>query len=689
MDRPIVYVGSLPQDTDILAACKAAMMADGYLAQAILGTPTAVDGCVATPTTPTADLHVHVSNGSIYVIDTVDQNAYGSLGTDVTTVYKQGINSAADTVFTITPPGTTGQSQVYLIQAEIQDLDTGPTVLSYYNASNPASPFAGPANAGTSQNTLRKANCLLSLKAGVAATTGTQVTPSPDAGFVGLWAVTVANGATQITSGNIVQYSASPAIPVKLPQVPAGVQSGKWLFGNDTGAANAMVAAVTPIPTSLTLGMEVHIKAANSNTGATTLNLNGLGAVAVHRGGGAVLSASDIVANQVVGLIYDGSFWQIKNYLGTSGTNTNNFNNVNMPYALDTSTTSNTITVNPTPAMPSTISAGQVLIVKLANPILGATTIGISGVTGSPFQVVGPTGAALTFGDAVAGEMLWMLYDGTRFQIVNSSIIPAATQTIYVSASVGNDTLDGSQPTVSGTKGPLRHIQTAVNLAFSFPPSQFAITIQVADGTYAEAVSTPSTAGPALIINGNNASPSNVLVSGNGTAHTIVVNGPNTLTVQNLKAQANGAGLTCFMANGTGATLTTNNTVSGPAGIAVFEAISNGYVIVGTHTFSGSCSYAFMAFVNGVLSLSQSTNYTISAGISVSSFALAFQGGQITVPSATGVPTFTNPGNVTGAKYGAGLNGIINTAGLGGPSAGVNYFPGNLPGSVSTGGLYL
>jgi hypothetical protein len=682
MDRPIVYPGALPQDTDLLTGFKATMMADGFLAQAILGTATAVDGCTATQTPVTPDLHVHVSNGSIYQIDTVDQSAYGSLGTDVTTVYKQGINSAADTVFTITPPGTAGQSQVYLIQAEIQDLDAGSTVLSYYNAGNPASPFAGPANAGTSQNTLRKANCLLSLKAGTAATTGSQTTPAPDAGFVGLWAVTVANGQTQILNANIVAYTASPIIPIKLPQVPAGVQDGRWLYGTDTGAVNALVAKVTPVPSVLTLGMTVHIKVAATNTGASTLNLNGLGTVAIHRAGGAALSAGDLLIGQVASLVYDGSFWQTANYLGTAGANTNNFNNVNMPYALDTSTSSNTITVSPTPAMPGTISAGQVLIVKLANPITGATTIACSGVTGSPFPVISFTGQPLTYGAAGTNEMLWMLYDGTNFQIVNPPQPLQQNLTIFVSASIGLDTLDGSQATVSGTKGPLRHIQAAVNKAFNYSPTQFAITIQVADGTYAESVITPSIPGPAIIVNGNNATPSNVVVSGGGSTSTFLVTGPNTMTVQNLKASNAVVNTAAFGASGSGATLITSNTVSGAVSTWVFLSNGGASVQIGSHAFSGNCSYAFACYRAGTMSLVPSANYTISASITLSAFVNCNSNGVLEVP-ATGVPTFTNPGNVTGLKYQAYLNGVINTQG-----AGVNYFPGNSAGTTATGAQY-
>src|SRR6516165_1831648 len=207
-DRVMVYTGALPQTTDILTTSKFAQAAMAWGMQMVLGTNTYVDGLACLPTSPTPDLHVNVQVGSIYSQDPTDSTAYSDLGTDTNTIYKQGINNAIQTL-AITPPSTSGYSQVYLVEAILQDIDTGAQVLSYYNASNPSAPFSGPANAGTSNFTVRQGICTIALKAGVAAPTGTQVTPSPDAGYVGLFAVTVANGKTQITSPNIVQLTSA------------------------------------------------------------------------------------------------------------------------------------------------------------------------------------------------------------------------------------------------------------------------------------------------------------------------------------------------------------------------------------------------------------------------------------------------------------------------------------------------
>jgi hypothetical protein len=215
MDRAIVYVGAIPEDTDLLLTNKNIMIALGMAAQAILGTSTLVDGLACTPTGP-ASLEVIIGQGSIYAQENVDGTAYGSLEADTThQIVKQGINLGSINL-TCAAPGTAGQSINYLIQVAYQDFDAGSTVLPYYNADNPAVAFNGPNNTGTSQNTIRQGNCVIQAKAGIAATTGTQTTPSADAGFTGLWVVTVANGQTAIMSGGIVAASGAPFITEKL-----------------------------------------------------------------------------------------------------------------------------------------------------------------------------------------------------------------------------------------------------------------------------------------------------------------------------------------------------------------------------------------------------------------------------------------------------------------------------------------
>lgn len=76
------------------------------------------------------------------------------------------------------------------------------------------------------------------------------------------------------------------------------------VYRTDTGAANAYVVAYSPVQTVLVDGQLVVFKAANTNTGASTLNA-GPGAVTLARNDGGGLAANDIIAGSVVTARYD------------------------------------------------------------------------------------------------------------------------------------------------------------------------------------------------------------------------------------------------------------------------------------------------------------------------------------------------------------------------------------------------
>lgn len=242
MDRPIIYPGSIPLADDLLKSNQYAMAAIGRLTKAMLGTGTNVLGLACTPPA-VPGLSVQVGPGEIYSLSPLEASDYSTLPADTgRTIVKQGYTDGA--TFNTPAPTTTGTSINYLIQATYADADTANQVLPYYNSANPAQPFSGPGNDGSSQPTVRAGRCVLSLKAGVAATTGSQTTPSPDTGYVGLWVITVANGATTVSSGNIVKSGSAPFLPdngllAAVPTVPVASVAGK------TGAVTLVVGDVS------------------------------------------------------------------------------------------------------------------------------------------------------------------------------------------------------------------------------------------------------------------------------------------------------------------------------------------------------------------------------------------------------------------------------------------------------------
>ncbi|WP_458763578.1 hypothetical protein [Cupriavidus basilensis] len=293
MDRLIVYPGQIPLETDLLNTSKYAMIALAKLSAAMLGTAMVVNGLGCVPTGP-ASLQVVVNPGEVYSLANIDATAYSSLAADTThSILKQGI-SLDPVTLSCPAPATAGQSVNYLIQVAYLDTDAGLITLPYYNASNPTQAWAGPGGSGAQQATARKGIANITAKAGVSATTGAQVTPAPDAGYTGLWVVTVANGQTAITSANIAQSTNAPILPADLLHA---VQQGGLITGVDTGAANAYAVSYTPAITALTDGMVLWFKAKTANTGASTLNVNGLGAQPLIGGAHSALQGGEIVAS--------------------------------------------------------------------------------------------------------------------------------------------------------------------------------------------------------------------------------------------------------------------------------------------------------------------------------------------------------------------------------------------------------
>lgn len=311
MDRQFVYDDSIGQVGDVLWTNKNTMIALGYALEGAFGSGTSVQGLACTPTGP-ASMIVNIARGAISIISTVDPTAYGDLGTDTHVLVKQGL-SLATVPLTLVAPSTSGFSQVFLVQVAYTDTDGGSQVLSYYNSLNPSSPYAGPGNAGTSNFTVRKGVCNVGLKAGTAATTGTQTTPAPDAGFIGLYAITVANAQTTITSPNIVQLTTSPFFPT-LPQVPTAVQNNQWIAGTAGGSVNAYTLTTFPPPPALVAGQEILVNFTTPNTSLTpTLNRDGLGVKNIIKLNGTALSSADLAG--WLSLIYDGTSWRCANYV--------------------------------------------------------------------------------------------------------------------------------------------------------------------------------------------------------------------------------------------------------------------------------------------------------------------------------------------------------------------------------------
>lgn len=89
------------------------------------------------------------------------------------------------------------------------------------------------------------------------------------------------------------------------------VQDGGLTYAVDTGAADAYAVSISPAPTAYATGMTLTFKATNTNTGASTINVNSIGAKTIKRFGALDLGAGDIESGGVYSITYDGTNFQL------------------------------------------------------------------------------------------------------------------------------------------------------------------------------------------------------------------------------------------------------------------------------------------------------------------------------------------------------------------------------------------
>jgi hypothetical protein len=239
----LTSVGAIPRASDLLNIQRRSEVMDGTLAKFVFGTSTVLDGLDCTPAP--LGIGVVVAPGAIFQAGVIDQTGIGTvLNSDMRALQKFGIN--LDPVsFALAAPTVAGQAINYLIECTWGFLDTDPRVISYYNAAAPGQPLPGPNGTGAAQNTTRAQFCEFQLRAGAPAIVGTQATPAVDAGWTGIWIITVRAGETFVVQSDIMEYPGAPFVRTKLQNL-ASLQSAAL-----TGTPTAPTVSYTDNSTSI------------------------------------------------------------------------------------------------------------------------------------------------------------------------------------------------------------------------------------------------------------------------------------------------------------------------------------------------------------------------------------------------------------------------------------------------------
>lgn len=173
-------------------------------------------------------------------------------------------------------------------------------------------------------------------------------------------------------------------------------------------------------------GLTLRVEIPAVNTGPVTLNVDNLGAINVLRNNGSALSAGDLPGGSVMELVYFNGNFQTVNFQGFTSQQTNNNNfTFFIPYCVDTGTANNVVAPF-SPVITGTLVAGGnggFITVKLANSFTGAAQITVNALAAVP--ITRPDGTPIQQGDAVAGEVVILLFSGGAYQLIGA--LPAAS----------------------------------------------------------------------------------------------------------------------------------------------------------------------------------------------------------------------------------------------------------------------
>ncbi len=192
------------------------------------------------------------------------------------------------------------------------------------------------------------------------------------------------------------------------------MQNGYYWAATDTGTANTYVASLSPALTTYTVGQIAIVLISNTNSGASTLNLNGLGAKNILRTNGATPFAGDLVSGMIAYLVYDGTNFQILNPV-IQGITASQIQNGGLLYAADTGSV-NAVVVALSPVV-SAYVAGMKFSVLIANTNTSSSSLNLNSLGTKSIKLT--NGASISPGDLIAGQIADFEYDGTNIQLLN------------------------------------------------------------------------------------------------------------------------------------------------------------------------------------------------------------------------------------------------------------------------------
>ena len=263
----------------------------------------------------------------------------------------------------------------------------------------------------------------------------------------------------------------------------------------------------------------------------------------------------------------------------------------------------------------------------------------------------------------------------------------------YINPATGSDTaFDGSQATVSGSKGPFATIQRGITEMTKYNLNGFTYSIICANGTYSQQAIAlqPQNGSGSVALVGNRGSPSSCVISSTLGSCLILAGAGGNYSIDGFRLVAQGSPRSgdqnaCIWVNGQ------SSMVMGTGAVVEFAATANNaphivlqnggsmFNIGNTRIAGGASSHIYATdgiYTNG--QPAQAVMNIVAASAFSSAFILIDTLGQVYGNFAS----ISGAGSVTGKQYNVSSNGVLQWGTAGGGATP----PGTIAGTTSTGG---
>lgn len=198
-----------------------------------------------------------------------------------------------------------------------------------------------------------------------------------------------------------------------------GLQQQPGNYAQSSGNSN-LVVTLSTVPAALTAGLTLRVrKNGNANTGAATLNVNGLGATPIVHQDLTATITGDLPANSIFTVVYDGT----TNFVlqgANAGISSTQLQQQAGNYGADTSGTANAlvVTLSPAPANLAAMAAAPIRITKSSTANTGTCSLALNGFAVTP--IIWGDGSPMGVGDLPANSLFTVAYDGSANFIMQS-----------------------------------------------------------------------------------------------------------------------------------------------------------------------------------------------------------------------------------------------------------------------------